>query len=351
MDQYAEVADWDLSTRKANEVYIRRVIKPALGHLQVRKIRGPLLDLLYAQLRRCSDPGCTGKRFTDLANANRPRNTIRAYRGDLTAFAAHHDGDIAGLTAAPVRAFLGETAGQAPATRKRKRAAVASFCRWAVRHELLDASPIDRIDAIEVPQTLPRPAAAGDIAAVLGAICSRRPRGDVPVGVLRDRVLSETAYVCGARASEVCGMHAEDLDLRPDDEHARVHGKGGAVRTVLLDDRGYVALLRLYLARAGYLSGPLFRASINGRGGPLSYDAAHNRWKKYCAAAGTEIGIQQLRHAHATELINSGVSIEVVRRRLGHASAEITQVYTLLADKVADAEIRAARRKRETRRR
>jgi hypothetical protein len=50
MDRYAEVADWDLSTRKAYEVYLRRVIKPALGHLQVRKIRGPLLDLMYAQL-------------------------------------------------------------------------------------------------------------------------------------------------------------------------------------------------------------------------------------------------------------------------------------------------------------
>jgi DNA-binding transcriptional regulator YhcF (GntR family) len=68
MDRYFEVVDWDLSTRKANEVYIRRVIKPALGHLQVRKIRGPLLDLLYAQLRRCSDPGCTGKRFIEHRN-------------------------------------------------------------------------------------------------------------------------------------------------------------------------------------------------------------------------------------------------------------------------------------------
>ena len=93
--------------------------------------------------------------LTDLANANKPRNTIRAYRGDLIAFAAHHDGDMAGLTAVPVRAFLGEIAGQAPATRKRKRAAVASFGRWAVRHELLDASPMDRIDTIEVPRTLP----------------------------------------------------------------------------------------------------------------------------------------------------------------------------------------------------
>ena len=48
---------------------------------------------------------------------------------------------------------------------------------------------------------------------------------------------------------------------------------------------------------------------------------------------------------------NSGVSIEVVRRRLGHASTGTTQVYALLADKVADAEIRATRRKRETSRR
>ena len=289
--------------------------------------------------------------LADLANANRPRNTIRAYRGDLIGFAAHHDGDIAGLSAAPGRAFLSEIAGQAPATRKRKRAAVASFCKWAVRHELLAASPMDRIDAIEVPRALPRPAAAADVAAVLDAICSRRPRTDVPLGVLRDRVLFETAYVCGARASEACGMYVEDLDLRPDDEPGRVHGKGGTVRTVLLDDRGYVALLRLYLARAGYAAGPLFRASINGRGGPLSYDAAHHRWTKYCAAAGVEIDIHQLRHAHASELINSGASIEVVRRRLGHASTETTQVYTLLADKVADAEIRAARHKRETSRR
>ena len=48
---------------------------------------------------------------------------------------------------------------------------------------------------------------------------------------------------------------------------------------------------------------------------------------------------------------NSGVSIEVVRRRLGHASTETTQIYTLLVDKIADTEIRAARRKREARHR
>jgi hypothetical protein len=66
MDRYAEVAGWDLSTRKANKFCIRRVIKPALGHL-----RGPhdTRALLYAQLRRCGDRACTGKPFTEHRNA------------------------------------------------------------------------------------------------------------------------------------------------------------------------------------------------------------------------------------------------------------------------------------------
>jgi integrase/recombinase XerC/integrase/recombinase XerD len=285
--------------------------------------------------------------LTDLANTNASAHTRRAYRGDLLQFAAHHDGPIDALTAAPVRAYLAESAGLAPATRKRKRAAVASFCRWAVRHDLLAANPMDRIDTIKVPKRLPRPAAATDIAAVLAAICSRRPRKDVPLDRLRDRVLFETACVCGARAAEVCGLYVDDLDLRLDDEHLRIHGKGGTVRTVLLDDRTYVALLKLYLTRTGYRAGPLFRASINGSGGPLSYDAAHHRWVGYCTSAGVNIDIHQLRHAHATELINSGVSIEAIRRRLGHASTETTQLYALLDDQIADTEIRAARRRRD----
>lgn len=288
--------------------------------------------------------------LTDLGNAGKSTHTVRAYRGDLIGFAAHHDGAIGELTAAPIRAYLSEIAELSPATRKRKRAALASWCRWAVRHDLLDANPMDRIDTVTVPRRLPRPADPDQVQKVFAAICTRRPRKDVALDRLRDRVLFETAYVCGARASEVCGMYVEDLDLRLDDEHVRVHGKGGSVRTVLLDDRGYVALLKLYLTRSGYSAGPLFRASINGNGGTLSYDAAHHRWISYCAAAAVDIDIHQLRHAHATELINAGVSIEAVRRRLGHASTETTQVYTLLADKVADDEIRAARRRRDTRR-
>jgi hypothetical protein len=45
----------------------------------------------------------------------------------------------------PVRAYLGDISELAPATRKHKRATVSSFCRWAVRHDLLLANPMDKI--------------------------------------------------------------------------------------------------------------------------------------------------------------------------------------------------------------
>ena len=50
MDQYTAIAEWDVSTRQTNEGFIRRTIKPALGHMEVRKVRGPIPDKLYTRL-------------------------------------------------------------------------------------------------------------------------------------------------------------------------------------------------------------------------------------------------------------------------------------------------------------
>ena len=52
-------------TEEANLGYIRRTIKPALGVKEVRKVRGPLLDNLYARLQKCGELACAGKPFTE----------------------------------------------------------------------------------------------------------------------------------------------------------------------------------------------------------------------------------------------------------------------------------------------
>ena len=63
LDQYVQVAEWDVSTRPGFDGYIRRTIKPALGNMQVRKVRGPVLDMFYAWLKICGDLACNGRPF------------------------------------------------------------------------------------------------------------------------------------------------------------------------------------------------------------------------------------------------------------------------------------------------
>ncbi|MGZ6863990.1 MAG: tyrosine-type recombinase/integrase [Blastococcus sp.] len=81
-------------------------------------------------------------------------------------------------------------------------------------------------------------------------------------------------------------------------------------------------------------------------GGSLRYASVQELWAKYRAAAHVDATIHQLRHAHASELVNAGVSLETIRRRLGHANAQTTLRYADQRDATADAEIRAWRRRR-----
>ena len=95
-------------------------------------------------------------------------------------------------------------------------------------------------------------------------------------------------------------------------------GKGNRCRTVLIDDPSLVKQLRTYLKGTGYEHGALFRAEKNGRGGGLRYQSVQELWAGYCRRAGAECTLHQLWHSHATELVNGGVGLEAIRRRLGH---------------------------------
>jgi len=154
------------------------------------------------------------------------------------------------------------------------------------------------------------------------------------------RLLLET----GLRVGEALALYIEDLDMIPDDEHIQVKGKGGKRRTILLDDLYLVKLLRTYLKRIAYQHGPLFRAQKNGRGGSLCYQAVQQRWKIYCDQADIQCTLHQLRHTHATELVNDGVCLATIRKRLGHKNIQSTLCYAEQSDETADAELRVWRR-------
>ena len=223
-----------------------------------------------------------------------------------------------------------------PASRARKQAALASFLDWAHRQGHVASDPMALVERVHRDPPRPRSLGREPVEAILAMI---------PTAQRRDRLLFRLIFETGLRVSEALGLHVEDLDLTADDEHLNVLGKGGQRRTVLLDDPRLVGQLRAYLKQTGYRHGPLFRAEKNGRGGPLRYQSVQERWAGYCAQAGVCCTLHQLRHTHATELVNGGVSLATIRKRLGHKNLQTTLRYAEQSDATADAEVRAWRRK------
>ena len=214
-------------------------------------------------------------------------------------------------------------------------ATLTSFLTWAVKHDTLAANPCSKLDRVEVPE----PKARGIPRVQIDAVLKTIPRDH-----MRDQLLFRLLAETGLRISEALQLDVDDVDLTHDDEHLHVIGKGGQRRTVLLDDPKLVRLLRRYLKDTQARHGPLFRPMKNGDGLPLRYQTIHARWAAYCTAAGVVCTLHQLRHSHATALLQDGVSLATIRKRLGHKHIQTTLRYAEQSDPVADAELRQRRR-------
>lgn len=277
--------------------------------------------------------------LADLLQANRSPETVRAYATDLGQFAAFYHGQLSRVTPSILTAFWATQSHLSPASRARKQAALSSFLGWAYRHDLIKSDPMGKITRVKREPPKPRGTDPGQVERLLQSI----PRAQT-----RDRLLFRLVYETGMRIGEALGLYVEDLDLTADDEHVVVRGKGNSQRNVLLDNPRLVKQLRDYLKHMGYKHGPLFRATKNARGDALRYQSVHERWVNYCERAGVHCTLHQLRHTHATEMVNGGVSLATVRKRLGHKSMQTTLLYVDQSDTTADAEIRQWRRKRKS---
>src|SRR2546421_6462995 len=76
----------------------------------------------------------------------------------------------------------------------------------------------------KVPKRLAPP---GDVANVLAAICPRPATQGPPDGPATRPGAVRDDLRLRRPAGEVWGLYVEDLDLRLDDEHVRIHGKDG----------------------------------------------------------------------------------------------------------------------------
>lgn len=142
----------------------------------------------------------------------------------------------------------------------------------------------------------------------------------------------------GVRISEVLDLQVQDVDL--DARRIRIRdGKGHRDRVVCLTETAATAL-RAYLATVPHAPADLL---FSDRQRPLSYQAALNRIRRLGETAGVQgVSPIRLRHTYATTLLNNGLTIDALRRLMGHQDLTTTLIYARLADTTVETQYQAA---------
>jgi len=261
------------------------------------------------------------------------RNTLEAYRRDLSQFAAwlreRHGRSLLEGDNGDIQAYLGHL------FRKKTRATSAArflsslkrFFRYCLRQGKVKSDPTLKIDAPKLPRGLPKSLTEEDVENLLAA-----PRADKALG-LRDKAMLETLYASGLRVSELVtlklGQVSQDMGV------VRVVGKGSKERLVPLGEEA-IAWIRQYLKEArpellgGRAADDLF---VTARGSAMTRQMFWHLLRRYAAQAGLKkpISPHTLRHAFATHLLNHGADLRVVQLLLGHSDISTTQIYTHVA--------------------
>ena len=216
-------------------------------------------------------------------------------------------------------------------TRNYRLAALHAFFRYVqseVPDHLLQCQRIIAIPLRRHPRTTVGYLAKEDLARIL-----EQPDVHTSAG-RRDAVLLSVLYDTGARVQELIDMSAGDVRLEPPAQ-VRLFGKGRKMRAVPLMD-ATAQLLRDHLRENGLdrperFEQPLFE---NRQGGRLSRWGVRYILDKHVQAVRNahpaftqSVTPHTLRHTKGMHLLQSGVSLEIIRDFLGHEHVVTTQIY------------------------
>jgi len=144
----------------------------------------------------------------------------------------------------------------------------------------------------------------------------------------RNRTIVLFMLDTGARASEVCGLTVDSLDLAA--KTATVNGKGNKTRTLVFGRKTGKALFR-YLANQDddQHHGRVFQST---NGDPMTRTALLQMIRR----AGKRAGIKRLyphrlRHTFAIHYLRNGGDVMTLQRQLGHSSLDMVRRYLKIA--------------------
>ena len=264
-------------------------------------------------------------------------STAAVYDRDLQAFISWSAGEgvdsPSRVDRLLLRRYLAHLAGEdyARTTIARKVSVLRRYFAWACKRNLCAADPTLGLSTPSIPRHLPKVLPNKELGELLDGKGAALEQDDEHRR-RRDDALAELLYGSGLRASEVCGLTLESLQL--EDRSVRVVGKGSKERIVPLS-MPCATKLEDYLAKSrdAFASGlaqqkfqdPQSSSSLffNLAGNPLT-----TRDLRRIVERRARTHPHALRHTYATHLLDGGADLRSVQELLGHSSLSTTQIYT-----------------------
>ena len=154
-------------------------------------------------------------------------------------------------------------------------------------------------------------------------------------GSPREHCMVLLAYRHGLRASEVCGIRVDHVDLKAGNIRCE-RGKGSVSNWQSLA-RDEMKAIRLWLRHRPKTDDPHLFISRNG--GPMSRSQFYRVFRKLCAKAGISEDKSHphtLKHSLGSHMANAGMPVQVIQHRLGHRNISSTMVYVQMSNIYVD---------------
>jgi integrase/recombinase XerD len=206
---------------------------------------------------------------------------------------------------------------------------IRQFFKFLMREKFISVNPASLIDIPKLSKNLPDYLTIEEVESLL-----QQPDVNERFGI-RDAAILEVMYSAGLRASEVCGLKVNDVNLEAG--FLRIVGKGSKERLVPIGEKA-INKIKEYLNKSRGLicrNPSVDYLFLNKDGKRLSRVGLWKIIKHYAKLAGIKKDIYPhiLRHSFASHLIQNGADLRAVQEMLGHSDISTTQIYTHLDTK------------------
>ena len=317
LDSWLRVHEADPSTLAGYRSAAESRIKPAVGHVPIAKLTPRVLEVFYADLRRCR-ARCDGRPFIEHRTAE-PHNCDDDDRSTRRRCKPH--------TCRPYSA----------STIRETHVIISGALSTAVRWGWIQSNPAEVTKKPRQPKPAPRPPTPKDAARLVEAAMAQ----DEDWGTL-----IWLSMITGARRGEIVALRWHDVHFETSMLEIRrnyVRGvekdtKTHQIRRIALDD-DTCRLLLMHRERYEKLARTLGNEPRDDafvfsyrpdHSQPCDPDGVSHRYVAMCKKLGIDSHLHALRHYSATELITAGVDVRTVAGRLGHGGGGTTtlRVYT-----------------------